>query len=336
MPAGAVATRDGRGPWVNASPVGILVEFSQYGMPLCIDYEHQSVEAGKKIGPTPAAGWIHELASRDGEIWGRVAWTDKAAEMIAAAEYRYISPVFQYDKQSGVILRIVGAGLTNNPNLYLQAVAKQTEDCMNELLERICYMLNLPTTSTPEEIGMHLDRLRDMVTGVESATASAQELARTLGIAETSSAAEVATALASRFTIVTSGGADRATGQVDLAQYVPRAEFDRVAAALNQIQAERTQERASREQEQAERTVADAIKSGKIAPALKEWGVAYCRQDPKGFEAFVAKAPVIADGSTLAEGEPPAAATGMLDDADREVCRQMGISEDDYKKTREA
>lgn len=334
MPAGDVATRDGRGPWVNSLPAGILAEFGQNGMPLCIDYEHQSVDAGKKIGPTPAAGWIHELASRDGEIWGRVAWTDRAAEMIAAAEYRYISPVFRYDKQSGVILRIVGAGLTNNPNLYLQAVAKQTEGYMNELLERICYMLNLPTTSTPEEIGMHLDRLREMVTGAESAAASAQELARTLGIAETSPVAEVATALASRFTV--SAAKETMPSQPDLSQFVPRAEFDRVATALNQIQDERARERTAREQEQAERTVADAIKAGKIAPALKDWGVAYCQRDPQGFEAFVAKAPVIADGAPLAGGEPPAAAAGTLDDADREVCRQMGISEDDYKKTREA
>ena len=46
-----------------------------------------------------------------------VQWTDKARAMIAAREYRYISPVFPYNAVTGEVQKIVGLGLTNNPAL---------------------------------------------------------------------------------------------------------------------------------------------------------------------------------------------------------------------------
>jgi len=40
-----------------------------------------------------------------------------------AREYRYVSPVFQFDPKDGSVTRLLRAGLTNNPNLHLTAIA---------------------------------------------------------------------------------------------------------------------------------------------------------------------------------------------------------------------
>ncbi|MBS7690114.1 hypothetical protein I0E98_04960 [Pseudomonas lalucatii] len=41
-------------------------------------------------------------------------WTKSAASMIAGKEYRYLSPVFSYDKRTGKVLELHHVGLTNS------------------------------------------------------------------------------------------------------------------------------------------------------------------------------------------------------------------------------
>ena len=50
-------------------------------------------------------------------LFAGVDWTDKARAHIRAGEYRYISPVFAFDRQSGAVLRLICAALTNHPAL---------------------------------------------------------------------------------------------------------------------------------------------------------------------------------------------------------------------------
>ncbi len=288
LPAGEIVTRDGRGPYRNTNPQGIVEKYLADGMPVAIDYEHQSLDAEEKTAPTPAAGWIHELEIRGGEIWARVEWNERAAEMIAAKEYRYISPVFQYDPKTGVVGRIVGAGLTNRPNLFLQAVARQGGQHMNELIERLCCMLNLPVTSTTDEIVTHLQRLIDLVQGNESA---AQAIAKSLSLPEGTGLPAIATAVASRL-----------SAEPDPARFVPRAEHDLVASTLQQL-------REQGKKDDAARKVAEAIAFRKVSPGMKGWATDYATRDPEGFAAFVAAAPVIvAAGSIAPAGAPKGSA----------------------------
>ncbi|MDD5762214.1 MAG: phage protease [bacterium] len=304
LPAGEIITRDGRGPYKNTNPQGIVEEFLAYGMPIAIDYEHQSLDAEEKTAPTPAAGWIQELEIRGGEIWARVEWNERAAEMIAAKEYRYISPVFQFNPKTGVVGRIVSAGLTNRPNLYLQAVARQGGN-MNELMERLCCMLNLPVTSTPEEVVTHLQRLIDLVGGNASA---AQEIAKALSLPDGTELPAIATAVASRL-----------SQETDPAKFVARAEHDRVASTLQQLQEQGKKEEASRK-------VSEAIASRKVSPAMKSWATDYATRDPEGFSAFVAAAPaIVAEGSIAPAGAPK----GSVLDADTAAQKQNLI--DQYK-----
>lgn len=91
---------------------------------LVIDYEHQTLFADKNGAPAPAAAWIKQLINKgkDG-LWGKVEWTKRAEKAVADREYRYLSPVFTHDKQGNVIA-LTCAGLTNYPNLELQAFNK--------------------------------------------------------------------------------------------------------------------------------------------------------------------------------------------------------------------
>jgi phage I-like protein len=94
-----------------------------------IDYEHQTLLTDKNGQPAPAAGWFSALNWREGQglFATGVEWTPRAAEMLKAGEYRYISPVFEYDARTGEVQDVRMAALTNNPGLSgMQAVALST------------------------------------------------------------------------------------------------------------------------------------------------------------------------------------------------------------------
>src|SRR6266849_5925328 len=125
LPAGVFYGRDGRGPFQLDDPDAVIesTHALQMNAGLPIDYDHATDFGAPEGRPAPAAGWIRELAVRDGALWGRVEWTARAADSIVAREYRYVSPVFQFDPKDGIVTRLLRAGLTNNPNLHLTAIA---------------------------------------------------------------------------------------------------------------------------------------------------------------------------------------------------------------------
>lgn len=86
---------------------------------LVIDFEHQTVLSKQNGQPNPAAGWFKRLVWRDGEglFAVDVKWTEKAKAMIAAREYRFISPVFTYNGVTGEVENLLCAALTNDPGL---------------------------------------------------------------------------------------------------------------------------------------------------------------------------------------------------------------------------
>lgn len=174
IPAGTFSGRDGRGPY-TLDPQAVIGAFEKGGIDLPVDYDHQTLEAEAKAGPVPAAGWIKALEVRDGALWGRVAWTPRAAELIAAREYRFLSPVFRHDKK-GRVLALEGAGLTHYPNLDLEPVAHtKGDDMTEELMERLRYLLNLPTLSTAEEIVAELEKLVARLRTAEETAAQARQ-----------------------------------------------------------------------------------------------------------------------------------------------------------------
>ena len=103
-----------------------MLAFRLGGIDLPIAYEHQNDKPEAKLNePVPAAGRIKALRADDGGVRGRVEWTATASEMIGRKEYRHLSPSFLHHPQTRQIVRLNGAGLVNNPNLDLTALANQ-------------------------------------------------------------------------------------------------------------------------------------------------------------------------------------------------------------------
>ena len=123
LPAGEVRSRSGR--LFRVERTEDIVRRSMTGADLPVDYEHEMDDPERaRPGPVPAAGWIAELDVREGSVWGRVRWTDEAARLVAARQYRYLSPVVLRTPQ-GEVTRILGAGLVHRPDLNLLALSAE-------------------------------------------------------------------------------------------------------------------------------------------------------------------------------------------------------------------
>lgn len=155
LPAGIFSARDGRptdapGWHIDSTLAHALVEAAQQrGPPYVIDCEHQTLLARQNGLPAPAAGWFNTVEWREGVgmFATDVQWTDRAKAMIAANEYRYISPVVGYDK-TGAVTALYMAAITNNPAI----------DGMEEVLLAAASAHFTRTTTNPPITGdFHMD-----------------------------------------------------------------------------------------------------------------------------------------------------------------------------------
>ncbi|MGH7913402.1 MAG: phage protease [Candidatus Binataceae bacterium] len=322
IPAGEFSGRDGRGPFRLANAARVIAATEALGLTagVPIDYDHATDFAAPKGRPAPAAGWIREFEERDGALWGHVEWTPHGARAITSREYRYISPVFQYSPD-GAVTRLLRAGLTNNPNLYLTAISARAagliaphpegSKAMDRLLQQLCEMLGLDDDTSPEEVLAAVRALSESASGDED-EAGGRDGAQDDNCADDGSASD----------------AIQAGAGADPARYVEVAQFQRVLGELNQIRAERASER-------AERAVDDAIKAGKLIPAQRQWAISYCQADFKGFAAFASRQPA-AFGAAFESAaatftpSPALAATATLTPAESAICAQLGLSREDY------
>lgn len=264
----------------------IVAALNQRTIDMVLDWEHATLKAQTAGTEAPAAGWCKaggfEYVAGVGICSSDWTWTERAADQIAAQEYRYLSPVFSYAK-NGEVLSILHAALTNTPNIdalpeaLLAAAAQdffsqnQPESSMDELLEQLRWMLNLPLSATAEEIMAELAKLQSQIkdkTGVVVA-ANAQNLFDVLGVIETKIAAN-----------------SQATP--DPAKYVPIG----VAAALQAKIAELSQQAKSGE---IEELLTAACSDGRL---LGDEHVAWARElgaaNPEALKAHLAAAPKIA------------------------------------------
>lgn len=121
-PAGTFKPSDGREMKVPAWRIDraiaakVIARFNARKTPPVVDYEHQTLHKEANGQPAPAAAWMRALDWREGSgLWATVELTERAAELIRAGEYLFVSPVFAYDAATGEVLAIHMAAFTNAP-----------------------------------------------------------------------------------------------------------------------------------------------------------------------------------------------------------------------------
>lgn len=152
-PGPNVSGRDGR-QWLFDAQAEMLVQSSFAGraIDLPIDWEHATQHRAVKGEDAPAAGWIKRLEIRNGALWGLVDWTPRGSAQVINREYRFLSPVFDFDPDTTRIARLVSAGLTNKPNFLLTALNQEiTENTPVKLSPALLASLGLPETATEEQ-----------------------------------------------------------------------------------------------------------------------------------------------------------------------------------------
>lgn len=133
--------------------------FRAHGTDLPIDYEHQTLGGpfASPRGTAPAAGWITAIEAVPGEgLFARVTWTDEARRMLAARQYRYLSPVALIERSSRRLVALHSAALTNKPAIVgmepLVAAQQFAEAGAVTELGALAESLHLPESASLVEV----------------------------------------------------------------------------------------------------------------------------------------------------------------------------------------
>ena len=332
FPAGEFRAYDGRpqnlAAWVcNAKDAAdIIAAFNDRGQPLLIDYDHSTITVKKTGGKALASGWATSLEWRDGSSGidpeggvgvptamaglyaTNVKWTPQAAEHIIAAEYRFISPVFQADK-NGHVKNVLHSALTNDPaltgltDLIAAYYSPQTTPIptpiqgtskMDELEERARWFLNLPVTATKADVIAALTKYIDMLNADDKTAATIKTDATYIAL--TTHLNKLVAASASP----------------NPSEYAPIAAVAALQTELNAASAKLNELAARENAAKLEAVILSAKNSGKITSAASE---AFARElgakDPNTLSKYIETlTPIVQLNSTQTGGIAPSGAAG--------------------------
>lgn len=115
--AGDVETTKGTFLFDADAAAAVLADAADWGNEFPVDYGHAMMDP-KPVDPAlsgKAAGHFR-LEVRDGELWAvDVKWTPPAAEALRNREWKYCSPTFDFDRETGRIVGLINVALTNLP-----------------------------------------------------------------------------------------------------------------------------------------------------------------------------------------------------------------------------
>lgn len=311
FPAGTFAARDGRPGTlrgVNATSwrltaqdaAAVITHWRGTATPLVVDYEHQTQLAAQNGQPAPAAGWITSLEWEEGRgLFAAVDWTDKARAHIRAGEYRYISPVFAFDRQSGAVLRLICAALTNHPALDGMEAASATLMYEEAPMKQILAALGLPETADEAAALSALTTLRQ-----ERDNAKAQ-----------------------------------AEAAPDPQKYVAMTTFSAVQQEAAQLRDELAKLKAEVQAAALKDDIEAALKDGRLTAATRGWAESLAKTAPDALKAFLAtQPPVQALTGTQTGGTPPAGdrpGTVSLTAEEQHICKRLGLTREEFIEARQ-
>jgi phage I-like protein len=311
LPAGRVELVDRPDPLqLDPESLAALVgAFRSRGVDLVIDYEHQSLQGR----PAPAAGWIKDLEARTDGLWARVEWTPQAREYLRNREYRYFSPVLQLDPESRKPRALLQVGLTNVPAIKRlpplvakwEAPARPGEKEAVAVPQRITQEKKTRKGGEVEKLKliMGLPPEMDEQTLWGKVLEVWQSLAATLKLPEEATASQILQAVKAL-----------------------QMEVDRLQGVEEELRTQKSQAAA----ETTARVVEEAMKAGKIAPAQKSWALEYYRQDPGGFQTFVARAPQLVPTRMELKVRQDLQAPGHLQPEELALCRSLNLAPEQY------
>jgi len=335
LPAGHFSAVDGRphdvpsGKWfIDANIVETLKANTPHQLTdLVIDYEHQTLNAKENGLPAPAAGYFNlaELEWRDGDgLYVKPRFNDKAQSFIDGKEYRYLSCVFGYDKQTGTPQFIHSAALTNRPGI----------DGLTPLAQLCAQLLTTQHSTTQQEKPAMNQLIIDLLArlgidlpdaaNVTPATATAALTAIDSLKANADKSAQLTTQLAA----LSAGGA----GEVDLSQYVPIEAYQANVDALAKLTAESGVA-------QVGNMIAKAQAEGKVLPAEVAYLTAMGKQ--QGVAALTAaldsRVAIAALSTTQTQGKAPESnddGFAQLTAEDKTAADLLGISYVNFAKSK--
>lgn len=327
IPAGKFDARTGamagEGPWYMSERAAVVIKQAHAGRAtdILVDYEHQSLLAESNGKEVPASGWLDPTSFEwraEGEepgLYGAITWTPRAASAIDGDEYRYLSPVFFYDRDTGEVLGLENVTLTNRPGIDDKLVAALGARSLNPVT---------PTTA-PQENDV---TLLEMLIAKLGLSADVTEEAALSAVAALKSKADGADAAQTELAALKA----KTPTDPDPAKYVPIAAMQAVQTELAALRGEFTADKVGGLVEQA-------IAEGKLLPAQKQWATDLGKKDMAALTGYLdSAAPIAALAGTQTKGKAPegGADKGKLTAAQLAVCKAMGISPDDYRKTLEA
>lgn len=286
LPAGRTKGRDGR-EFVNDDPDAVIALFNERGIELPIDVEHATEIKAPKGEAAPAFGWMKKLVNDAGALCADVEWTEDGKKLIGSKAYRYLSPAFMHSA-AGQVRRLLSAGLTNKPNLFIPAL--NSENAVK--LTAIAAALGMKEDATETDLVTAINTMRGENTNLKSSV-----------------------------------------DKPDPNKFVPKADLD--AALQRAVNAEtKLNENDKKSNEQKITALLDgAVKDGKIAPSSKDHYRALCNEAGglEKVEKLIGTLPKLTP--EMLEKETVETKAGELTAEQKALCRQTGVSEEDFKKS---
>ena len=311
LPLGHVVSSKGEFDVDESSFQAMKAQIAQRGVDLVVDYEHQTLKGVE----APAAGWVKELKLEDGNIVATVEWTPRGAEYLKNKEYRYLSPVVNVRKTDNKAIGLHSLALTNTPAIENMTPIVNSDNFEGGQkymdMQKLAALLGLGPDTTEEQITEALQAMaaenKSLKEGQQTGevTVANKAVCELLGLKAGAPAEDVTAKIM-----------ELKSGTIDGVNVLEELK------ALKQQNAQRD----------ADEAVTLALKAGKITPAQKDWARSYALADPRGFGAFVEKAPQVVPMGEIDLGGGVVLKSDMPDEATALVCKQLGVSQEDLEK----
>ncbi|EAU53534.1 phage protease [Mariprofundus ferrooxydans] len=313
-PAGHFRALDGRpfdaDSWYIDGAIAqvIIAQAAIRKTPYIIDYEHQTLLSEKNGQPAPRAAKFTQMEWREGEglFATDVDWTDRAKKFIDDREYGFLSPVLPYRKGTGEVLGFMHAALTNTPAI----------DGMDEVVSLAAAKFQSDTTQ-------------------EENLMNREELIAALGLSADASDGDIKTAIAAlKQQAATADTQGQTIAALKATQFNPARHID--IETYNQTKDELVALKQKDHNAEVNVLVTAGLADGKLLPNQEAWARKLGESDVAALKQYLDEATGLAalKGSQTGGKKPAGAEADALSETELAVCRQMGVSPEDYQKNK--